>query len=228
MEEIFKQTLTAIPQYLINFFNLLGSPIQFPISRLPQEGESSKENLTEALKFVLISFTIIGILSAWKNNPENPFKDFGVEILTSFIQMPLFVFANYFAWKMFGGKKPFLDYFIIYAYQYGVIFIIITVFTIISEGYLKISDKALYDNLIQTHKSAEFNTEQWGNINYKIKWCIWLIGFTFTLIWGYTGWVAYSMINKFNQWRSIGAMIIATIFSVVAASIAFLIVSGIK
>jgi hypothetical protein len=228
MEEIIKQTLTAIPQYLLNFFKLLPSPRRFPLERLPTDSSKTRESLTEALKFILISYALIVILGVLKNDSDNAMKLLGVVAVSTLIQMSLFVFAIFLAWKIVGSKKQFLDYFIIYSYHFGVTFIIIGVFGLISDGFLKASDKELFDNLIKVKTGTlKFNVDWWSNTNYQIAFGILVFGFFLSTIWAAIGWGAYRIMNETKKWRSFGVLCVAGIFSWVAIAISFLITKGI-
>ena len=229
MEEIIKQTLTAMPQFLMNFFKLLSSPRQFPLDRLPKDSSETKESLVESLKFILISYSLIVILTAWKSSSENAFKDLGVVAVSTLIQMSLFVFAVFFAWKIFGSKRQFLEYFIIYSYNFGVIFIIMALFIVMSDGYLKTFDKELYDNLLKVKShTTDFNIDWWSNTNFQITWGIIIAGYLLATIWGFIGWGAYRIINECKKWKSFGVMFVAGIFSWIAFAISYLISNGIK
>lgn len=227
MEDIIKQTLTAIPQYLINFFKLLSSPRQFPLDRLPSDSTKIKESLTEALKFILISYALIVILGSLKNDSANAIKMLGVVAVSTLIKMSLFVFAIFLAWKLFGSKRQFLDYFIIYSYHFGVVFIIVGIFGLISDGYLKAADKELFDNLMKVKAGTmKFNMDWWSNLNYQITLGIMVLGFFLVLIWGWTGWGAYRLINDAKRWKSFWVMSVAGFFSWIAIGISYLFTKG--
>lgn len=229
MEEIIKQTLTAIPNFLISFFKMLASPRQFPLDKLPKDGEDIKESLVEALKFILISYVLIVIFNAWKSNSDNAFKDLGVVAVATLIQMSLFVFAIFLAWTICGSKRKFLEYFIIYSYNFGVVFIIISLFMVISDGYLKTFDRELYDNLLKVKSGGiKFNMDWWSNTNYQIAWGIIIVGYIIASIWGMIGWGAYRIINGSKKWKSFWVMNLAGFFSWIAFGISLLITSGLR
>jgi hypothetical protein len=229
MEDIIKQTLTAIPQYLLNFFKLLSAPRQFPLDRLSNDESKTKESLAEALKFILISYALIVILGALKNDSANAMKLLGVVAVSTLIQMSLFVFAIFLAWNIFGSKKQFIDYFIIYSYHYGVVFIIFGILGLISDGYLKTFDKELFDNLLKVKAGImKFDINFSSNSNYQIAIGIIIFGLVLGLIWGWIGWGAYRIINETKKWRSFWVMNLAGIFSWIAIAISLLITKAIS
>lgn len=228
MDEIIKQVFTAIPQYLLNFFKLLSSPRQYPLDKLPKNEGEIKASVTEALKFILISYSLLVILNGWKDKSANVLKDLGVVGVSTLIQMSLFVSAIYLAWKIAGSTKQFFDYFVIYSYLYGMVFVIIALFGVISNGYLKIFDKELYDNLLKVKSnSANFNTKWWYNSNYQIAWGIIIIGYFIGILWGWIGWGAYRIINNCKKWKSFWVLGLASLFSWMALAISYLIINGV-
>jgi len=228
MEEIIKQTLTAIPQYLLNFFKLLSSPRRFPLEMLPAESSKTKESLTEALKFILISYTLIVILGALKNDSDNPMKLLGVVAVSTLIQMSLLVFAIFLAWTIFGSKRQFSDYFIIYSYHFGVTFIIMGIFRLISDGYLKASDQELFNNLAKVNAGTiRFNMEWFSNKNYQITIGIYILGVLVSGTWAMIGWGAYRIMNETKKFRSLGVMWVAGVFSWISIVISFFLTKGI-
>jgi hypothetical protein len=229
MEDIIKQTLVAIPNYLINFFKLLSSPKTFPLERLPTKSDELKESLTEALQFLLISYALIVILAALKDDTDNAVKTFGVTAISILLKMILLVFAIFIPWKLFGSKKTFLDYLIIYSYHFGVVFIFMGVFGLISDGYLKLSDKELFDSLLKVKTGAlKFNFDWFLNRNYQIALGIFGLGLVITSIWTAIGWGAYRIMNGAKRWRSFGVLYVSGIFSSIAFALIFLITAAIS
>jgi hypothetical protein len=228
MDEIIKKTLVAIPEYLLNFFKLISQPRQFPLDKLPKNEQDANNALTEALKFLLISYVLIVILNLWKSNKDITYKDLGVVAVATLVQMSLFVFAIYSAWKIFGSKKRFLDYFIIYSYQIGIYLIIIGIFNILSDGYLKVFDRELFDNLIKVKIPTDFNQSWLSKGTYQIALGIIILGYILAAIWGSVSWGSYRIINEFKKNKSFLVLFVAGLFSWIAIGISLLITSGLK
>ena len=227
METLIKQMLSAIPQYLVTFAKLLSSPERYPLECLPKREEATKESVAEALKFVLISYSLILVLNACKSESDTLWSDVGVLAISSLIQVCLYVFAIFWAWKIMDSKRKFMDYFIIYTYNYGVVFIIITLFVLISSGYLKTYDLVLYNELQKVQHPAAFNPLWWESSAYVISRIILICGFILAGIWGWIGWGAYRIINNSTWKRGFSAMVLATIFSLIAFVISYFISAAI-
>lgn len=228
MDEIIKQVLKTIPQYVINFFKLISSPRQFPIEKLPKNPDEPKDSVTDALKFLLISYVLIVILNAWKSTTEITYKNLAVVAIATLIQMSLFVFAIYLAWKIFGSTKEFLNYFIIYSYHFGVIFIIIGLFGVISDGYLKVFDIDLYNNLHKVKTPADFNQGWLNKSTYLIALGIIILGYVLGAIWGWIGWGAYRLLNNFTRSKSFAVLFVAGPLSWIVLFISYIISNGLK
>lgn len=230
MEEIIKRTLAEIPHYLTHFFELIGSPREFPVGKLPKDESETQKSLAEALAFCLISYTLIVVLTLFQNPSENLWKDLGVVAVSTLVQMCLYVCAIFLGWKVFGSKKKFHKYFIIYSYHFGVAFVLLSLVIIISNGYLKLFDPQLYPFAIGDKFTIEDigdNLFDSSNSAYRVKWGIMLIGYLFISIWTLIGWGAYRILNEADNLRSFGALMVTGIFSWVVIVISFLLLQGI-
>jgi hypothetical protein len=228
MNDIVKQLITAIPQYLISFFKLLGSPRELPISQLPKDGNDLKNTIAEALKFSLISYVLIVVLVSLKKDVNLDIKRLSVDALETLVNVSLLVCAIYIAWKIFGSSRRFLDYFIIYSYQFGVILIIITLTEIISDGYVRTFDKALYDSLVKYKNPSDFNPQWLHKSSYQVSLGIIGLGYAIAAIWAWIGWGAYRIINNFKRGKSFLVLMVAGVFSWIAIFISVLIASGLR
>lgn len=229
VKEIITQLFKVIPEFLINLFKIIASPREFPLSKLPKEESDTKTSLEESLKFILISYVLTILLTAWKNNTDNFYKDLGVVAISTLINISIFAFATFTGWKIFGSKHKFLDYFIIYSYLSGVVFIDIALFGIISDGYIKFFDKELYDNLLKVKGyKLTFNSEWFHNTTYQVGWGIIGFGFLISIIWGWIGWGAYRIMNNFTKLKSFSVLFVTGILSWIAIAISLLITNGLK
>lgn len=232
MKELGKEVMNAIPQYLVNFSKLVASPRQFPVQQLPAGDAQAKASLTEALKFMLISLVLLVLLNTYRLEKEvadNIYTALGATSIQLLVYMCLIALAIYLPWKLFGTQKQFTDYLIIYSYNFGIIFIIITLFGIIADGYLKTNDPQAFAEILALKRAGKEPTEamvQRPHIRNAV--IINFAGEALGIVWAWIGWGAYRIMNQTSRTRAFFIMLLAIVFVSVATWVSNLIERGLN
>ena len=224
MKEVITQILKVIPDYLINFFKIIASPREFTLNKLPKNESEITERLKESLVFILISYLLIVLLTASQDDTENFYKNVGSEAISILITISIYAFAIFIAWRIVGGRQKFLNYFIIYSYQSGIVLIIIVLFEIMSDGYFKVFDIELYKNLLDD--KFVIDKKLFENSTFVLGLIIYFLGYVIVTIWGLILWGAYRIMNNLTKLKSFGAFLITIILSWIALWFKMLIING--
>ena len=221
MKELAKDVMNSVPQYLINFSKMFGSPRQFPIQQLPADEQGNKESLTNALKFGLISLVLIVLLNYYrldKEVVENIYSELAAVSMAIILVICLSTLCIYLSWCIFGSKRKFIDYLIINSYSFGVIFVIYFVSIIISDGYLRANDPVAFANEIAARRAGiPFDESRFVNPHILSAYFITVAGGLFVFIWGCISWGAYRRMNGANWFRALLAFLVAFAFGSFAA-----------
>jgi hypothetical protein len=223
MKDVVKEVMNSVPQYLVNFYKHFGSPRQFTLDKLPKDVSGQKEALTEALKFMLISYVLIVIMAAKRlSTQENLYESLAVEGVTILVQVSLFVLTIYIPWRWFGSKRPFVDYLIIYSYNYGIIFVLMMLFIFLSDGYVKTNDPEGFRAVLDPKTSADAFNRPHVLAGYGIMF----LGFLFVIVWAWIAWGAYRRMNNASWGRSFAVTVVASIFSIFVLYLSIMLQNG--
>jgi hypothetical protein len=230
MKELAKEVMNSVPQYLINFFRMFGSPRQFPLQQLPADEQSTKEALTNALKFALVSLVLIVLLNYYrldKEVVENIYSELAVLCMGLLAFMVLSTLAVYLAWKILGTKRKFTDYLIVYSYNFGVFFVLMFLSILIANGYLATNDPVAFaEEMGRRHAGIAMDETSLKNPNILTAFFIQNGGIFLAGIWAWIGWGAYRLMNGVSWFRALLALVIAFFLSSLAAWLIQMIFAG--
>ncbi|MBE9584624.1 hypothetical protein IM792_09220 [Mucilaginibacter sp. JRF] len=229
MEKVIQELFKAIPQFLISFFTLIGSPRQFPINKLPKNENEKLSRLTEALTFVMIAYVIIVLLSALKKGHlKLEMIEIGTNAVVILIRITFSGFAFYLGWLTFGTKQAFIKYFIIYSYQFGLVFLLYSIGGVISDGFIKTFDLELFKKLIEIKETKKWDSHILENNVFIVGLTIDLLTIIMCSIWTLCSWGAYRIINNVSRLKSLVILFVTGIYSWLAVGLGMLVISGLS
>jgi len=117
MKELIEKILAHFPQYIGNFGSVLASPTRF----LEKQIGPPQDRMSASLTFLAISAVLVVIVGASRRPP-------GQELWTAVANVAvlvvlgtsLFAVALRIAWRTVGGKATTGEFFVLFAYYYGV------------------------------------------------------------------------------------------------------------
>ena len=212
MNEAIKAILYEMPSYLFNLVRLLTGPAKY-ISGIEFKEETKLTNITRALTFVCISYILSEVLASINLSARlNPNISLYAYYATSFV-ISAIAFIGFFialvaAIRVAGGDAPMDRFFVVHAYYFGVLLVLVQALGSIAEGWLK------FDQRWRRTEQAAAGTESTVYL---------LLGFAgvIAFIWGVAAWGAYAKLGKLTAGRSAGAMTLSLLFSLPVLALSF-------
>ena len=210
-----RNTLEYLPRYLTDFGSLALRPKRFIANRNPKADDTYHGSLV----FLGVSVFLFVVMTVPLRPTEVDFHLYlGGQIATSLLAVSLYAIALRLAWRLVGGKATVRSFFATYAYFFGVISIITTLFLLIGEGILKIFEPEIYAKI----RSLQRETEQVllpletlrkipGFIDSSIPAIsvgILAAGYCVSGVWLLLAWGAFRQLNGSSKLRSFIAMMI--------------------
>jgi len=132
------------------------------------------------------------------------------------------------AWRIVGGKATVRSFFVTYAYFFGVLIVIYTLFMLLGEGVFKVFEPELYARVIEAKLNKQTIPDFSGSNIPWVSFGILVAGFIFVSVWGFVAWGAYRELNGLSKWRSFFAVMIAGVLSWPISAIVFFVGSAIS
>jgi len=211
MNEIFDRLTTQFPKFISTFFDLICGPRKF-FSNLRQDREN---NIGKALEFVVsclfvsFFFQLFFVKSA---------RELGVIFLTLLVVFVvtccLITTANKAGFKVVGGTASFKQHLIITFYVTGPVYIIGSIFGLMSQGLIMVHEPAMLDFFKSQIGSGALKTKESTNALFNSKYglgalTLYMAGHVLSLAWILCNWGAYRLINKVSRMKSAIAFCVA-------------------
>jgi hypothetical protein len=225
MKELIEKILAYLPRYLTNFGSLFVGPKRF----IGQRNTAAEDTFGESLLFLGISLVLVVIMTAPLLPPGKDLWTYvGAQAVTYLLAVSLAALALRLAWRIVGGKATIRSFFVTYAYFFGVIIVIYTLFLLLAEGVFKVLDPDLYAEVIEAKLNKQARPDLSGSTIPMISFGIQLVGFVLLSGWGFVAWGAYRELNGLSKWRSFFASTIMGLLSCPIAAIVFFVASAVS
>ena len=207
--------LEYLPKYLADFGSLVSGPKRFLAIRNP----SADDTYHESLVFFASSVFLVVVITVPLRPTGEAFSLYlGRQIVTSLLAVSLYAIALRLAWRMVGGKATVRSFFVTYAYLFGVIGVIVTLFCLLGEGVFRVFEPDLYARVIQLQQETgkivlplDVRSEIPGYLDSSIPTVSFLLlvaGFLLSSVWSVFAWGAFRRLNGLSKLRSSIAMMI--------------------
>ncbi len=225
MKDLIDQILKSLPLYLTNFGLIFAGPKSFIASK----NLSSDDAFGDALLFLGVSVGMSIVMSA----PLVPREiDFWLHVSSVAVQMMVIVvlaaMVVRLAWWIVGGRASTRPFFIIYAFYFGVGLVIIAGVQLLSLGFFKTFEPALYGQFLAAIQGRGPMPDMSGDLIPVIALGIYLTGVLTLSIWFFISWGAYRALNGLSRLRSFFAMMIAGVLSWPAMAVSVFVQSAIS
>ncbi len=202
MQDLIKQILAYLPNYLANFGAMVASPKRF-INGLNFTAEDS---FRQSLIHLAIS-GVIGIILLAPTLPPGVDLWSRLAILTvlSVVSVGLLAVTVHLAWRLVGGSAGLRTAFVIYAYFFGSAIVFIIMVRLFAVGFFRCFDPLLYSQLIaaaQQHRAAPSTAH---SRILAFAYLIMMIGYVVLWAWGLRAWGALRQLNNVSVMRSVTA-----------------------
>ncbi len=225
MKELIEKILAYLPQYLTNFGSLFVGPKRF----IGQRNTAAEDSFGESLLFLGISLILVIIMTAPLLPPGKDLWTYvGANAVIYLLTVSLSAIALRLAWRVVGGKTTIRSFFVTYAYFFGVLIVIYTLFILLGEGVFKVFEPELYAKVIQAKLNKQEIPDVSGSTVFWVSFGILIMGWVFLSVWGLVAWGAYRELNGLSKWRSFFAFTIMSILGWLIAAIVFFVASAIK
>src|SRR5215216_2091183 len=153
MNDLIKLVFAQIPKYFSNFVNLLSHPKRFVRKR----NKLNDQSLTEALTFLGITFVLsLIITSPLRGEGANLWEHVAARGLLIIVAVALNAAVLRLAWRLVGGRAPFLKFFIPFCYFYAIGNIILDVAHLLALGIVKFWDPGFYTIIVGHFRNKSF------------------------------------------------------------------------
>lgn len=204
MEELIK-LLRYLPRYFVEFGSVFIGPKRY----IGQKNLQTDKSFSDALLFLAVSLGLTIVMTAPLLPPDQKLWMFiGSQAVLILLIVTLWSIALRIAWRIVGGRATIKNFFITYSYYFGVMIIILTLFTLLSDGILKVFDPELYIKIIEATLNNSQMPEVFGSNIFVISFAVMIVGYVLLSVWGFIGWGAYRQINNLSKKRSFGALLI--------------------
>jgi len=228
MKELIEKILAHFPQYIGNFGSVLASPTRF----LEKQIGPPQDRMSASLTFLAISAVLVVIVGASRRPP-------GQELWTAVANVAvlvvlgtsLFAVALCIAWRTVGGKATTGEFFVLFAYYYGVAIVVGAVFQAIGIGILKVFDRPVYDQIMSANAANRSvpSEDLLQSTGFWAMFVVWGLGLAFVFCWNlFFVWRAYRQLNGLGKARSYGAFLITGVFALLIASIMMFVSSALE
>lgn len=218
MKDLIEKILKYLPQYLVNFGSLLSGPKKFIADR----NTTAEDSFENSLLFLAISVVLVVIMTAPLLPPgKDLWTHVGSVAVTSLLTVALSGVALRFAWRIVGGKATLKSFFVTYAYFFGVIVVILTMFHLLSEGVFKVLKPDLYSAVIEAKFKKQPLPDMSGTSIPLVSFSILLIGYIMASVWGLVAWGSYRALNGLSRTRSFVAILIMGVLSWIIGAVVF-------
>lgn len=218
MKDLIEKILKYLPNYLTDFAAVFGGPKRF----IEQKNINADDTFHNALLFLAVSLVVVVLMTAPLLPPGKELWAYLVaQAVTTLVAVSLFALALRLSWRVVGGRATFRSFFVTYAYYFGVIFVLLTLWLLLGSGILKVGDPALYAKLRASQVSGQRAPELLESTLFFVYLGVLGVGFILSAVWGFIGWGAYRQLNGLGKGRSFVAMMISGAFGWLIAVIIF-------
>lgn len=225
MRDLIEKILNYLPKYFTNFGSLFVKPKQF----IGLRNTMSDDSFREALLFLGISSVLVVIMTAPLLPPgKDLWTHLGSNAVVYLLAVLLSALSLRLAWRIVGGKATVQSFFVTFAYFFGMVLVILTLFMLISQGVFKVFEPELYKEIIE----AKINQQPTPDVSESsiplVTLGINVVGMIIITVWSIVAWGAYRELNGVSKWRSILALIVTGILSWPIAAILYFVSSAIN
>lgn len=219
MGELSERVLAYLPKYINVFGSLLAGPKRF----IAKENSNADETFNRSLIFLGISLVLFVVMETPIHLPKyDVWTRLCLMAILCLVAISLTAIALRFSWWVVGGKASIRSFFVTYSYFFGVMIVLLAFSQLISLGFLKVVDPALYTQLQQS-KGQQINQIDAlsGGVTLWVTGLIFVVAFFCVSIWSVVGWGAYRELNGLSKFRSFCALMITGILSWIIAAVVY-------
>lgn len=223
MKELMEKILTYLPRYLMEFGSLVSEPKRF----MAQKNTTEEDTFVQSLLFLGISLVLVVIMTAPLLPPgKDLWAHLGTQAVGCAVAVSLVAVALRIAWRLVGGKATVRSFVVTYAYFFGVMSLVFTVFQLLGEGVFKVLAPDLYGQVIQAKLNKQPTPDLSDSSVPLISSVVLVAGFFALSVWGLVAWGAYRELNGLTKRRSFVALMIAGLLGWPIAAVMFFIQSA--
>jgi len=223
MKELIEKILAYLPQYLTDFGSLISGPKRF----MAEKNTKAEDTFVQSLVFLGVSLVLVVVMTAPLLPPGKDLWTYLVaEAVMFLLGVSLYAVALRVAWRLVGGKATVRSFFVTYAYFFGALVVVITVFMLLSEGVFKVLAPDLYAQVIEAKLNKQPMPDVSGSSVPLVSFFILVVGFFLGSVWGFVAWGAYRQLNDLSKWRSFVALMISGLLAWPIAAVMFFVESA--
>jgi hypothetical protein len=207
VRDLIEYIITLLPQYFMDF----GMVFAFPKTFIDAENIKIEQSFRRSLIFLALSLSIVVVMMAPLLGPGKDLWTYiGAHAVSVMLATVLGAVVLRVSWWLVGGRAPLRDFFVVYAYFFGVMFVTLTVALLLNMGVVKFFAPEIYhpllDTLVNQKPVPEFVL---ANVWFRVWLLIGVVSYFWLFIWTIIGWGAYRKLNGLTRIRSCGAYLIA-------------------
>jgi len=233
MKELLEKIVAFLPNYLLDFGQLLSGPKTFIASKL----QSSDEQFVPALIFAAITCVLFFVVFSQFMGGGDLWAKLATFFIWSCIGICLTALSVIVAWRVVGWKAPPRETFVVVIYYNAAMSVIVAIFTLVAFGMWKVFIPEVYAIVVDTIRTGEFDYREkledlvrgWSGSIYALLIPVILgqflliFGYILQYIWFALGWGAFRQMNGFARWHSGLAFVITLLLNLPATAVVFFI-----